>query len=274
VDRNERLRNLARNLQILSRSFRSVAEACRRLGVNRQQFNKYLAGRHVPSSAVLATIAHFFSIDEDDLFLGEADFNTVFEGARFDLSRELRASREFQRFAPFIASSGEQLQPYYGVYYRYHNSSIYKGKILRSVVRIYGSDSIAQYVCMERFPKLDGSGKVEYLFKYHGFALLIGERIFLVDFEGIQRNELTFSILLPRSRNVLRLLFGVVSGVAATSFREPFATRMVLDYQGAGPIRKHHLQAATALQPSDRTIPVEARSYLGGKNSTIVWGGA
>jgi transcriptional regulator with XRE-family HTH domain len=274
VDRNERLRNLARNLQILSRSFRSVAEACRRLGVNRQQFNKYLAGRHVPSSAVLATIAHFFSIDEDDLFLGEADFNTVFEGARFDLSRELRASREFQRFAPFIASSGEQLQPYYGVYYRYHNSSIYKGKILRSVVCIYGSDSIAQYVCMERFPKLDGSGKVEYLFKYHGFALLIGERIFLVDFEGIQRNELTFSILLPRSRNVLRLLFGVVSGVAATSFREPFATRMVLDYQGAGPIRKHHLQAATALQPSDRTIPVEARSYLGGKNSTIVWGGA
>jgi len=274
VDRNERLRNLARNLQILSRSFRSVAEACRRLGVNRQQFNKYLAGRHVPSSAVLATIAHFFSIDEDDLFLGEADFNTVFEGARFDLSRELRASREFQRFAPFIAGSGEQLQPYYGVYYRYHNSSIYKGKILRSVVCIYGSDSIAQYVCMERFPKLDGSGKVEYLFKYHGFALLIGERIFLVDFEGIQRNELTFSILLPRTRNVLRLLFGVVSGVAATSFREPFATRMVLDYQGAGPIRKHHLQAATALQPSDRTIPVEARSYLGGKNSTIVWGGA
>jgi transcriptional regulator with XRE-family HTH domain len=274
VDRNERLRNLARNLHVLSRSFRSVAEACRRLGVNRQQFNKYLAGRHVPSSGVLAAIAHFFSIEEDDLFLGEADFNAVFEGARFDLSRELRASREFQRFAPFISTSGEQLQPYYGVYYRYHNSSIYEGKILRSVLRIYGRDSIAQYVCMERFPKLDGSGKVEYLFKYHGFALLIGERIFLVDFEGIQRNEMTFSILLPRSRNVLRLLFGVVSGVAATSFREPFATRLVLDYQGPGPIRKHHLHAATALKPGDRSIPPEVRSYLTSKDAPIIWGGA
>jgi transcriptional regulator with XRE-family HTH domain len=273
MDRGEKLRNLARNLQILSRTFGSVAEACRRLGVNRQQFNKYLAGLHMPSARVLASIAHFFSIEEDDLFKGEASFEVVLSGAQFDLTRELRSSREFQRFAPLVAASGALLRPYYGVYNRYHNSSIYKGRILRSVLCIYERSSIAQYTCVEHFPSLEGGGKIAYMFKYNGFALNVGDRLFLLDFEGIQRNELTFSILLPRHRNVLRVLYGILSGVAATALREPFATRVVLDYQGPGRIQKQHLKHAAALLPSDQTIPLEVRSYLAGSNSTIIWAG-
>jgi transcriptional regulator with XRE-family HTH domain len=273
MKREEQLHNVARNLQSLCRTFRSVAEACRVLGVNRQQFNKYLAGKHVPASKVLASVARHFSIGADDFFASEAQFEVILNGPHAELAREMQLSPEFQRFAPFITGSRELLRPYCGVYYRYHNSSIYKGQILRSILCIYEHHSTTQYVCVERFPRRDGSGKIEYLFKYHGFALMVGDRIFLIDCEGLQRNELTFSILLPRHRNVLRFLYGIVSGVASTALREPFSTRMILDYQGQGQIAKKHLARATALLPSDKTIPLEARTYLTGKNSTIIWGG-
>jgi hypothetical protein len=62
---------------------------------------------------------------------------------------------------------------------------------------------------------------------------------------------MTFSILMPSYRNVLRFLYGLVSGVATTPYREPFATRIALDCRGAGQIKKQHMRDATALLPSD-----------------------
>ena len=275
MKRDEQLRNLARNLQSICRTFSSVADACRVLGVNRQQFNKYLAGKHVPAPKVLASVARHFSIVDEDLFASEAQFEMILKGPHSELARDLQLSPEFQRFAPFIGASKNLLKSYAGVYFRYHNSSIYKGQILRSVLWMYEHNTTMQYVCIERFPRREGNGKgkIEYLFRYHGFALMIGDRIFLIDSEGLQRNEMTFSILLPRHRNVLRFLYGIVSGVASTALREPFSTRLVLDYQGPQRLAKVLLGRATALLPSDKTIPLEARTYLTGKNATIIWGG-
>jgi hypothetical protein len=98
--------------------------------------------------------------------------------------------------------------------------------------------------------------------------------IFLIDFEGLQKNEMTFSILMPNYRNVLRFLYGLVSGVAATPYREPFATRIVLDYRGAVQIKKQHMRDATALLPSDTSIPVEVRSHLTEPGAVVIRGGA
>ena len=39
---------IAENLRLLSSYYKSVAEVCRRLDINRQQFNKYLSGQTAP----------------------------------------------------------------------------------------------------------------------------------------------------------------------------------------------------------------------------------
>jgi transcriptional regulator with XRE-family HTH domain len=271
MNENQRRTNLAQNLQYLCSRLGSVTEACRRFKVNRQQFNKYLSGKHQPSNRILFAISECFNIETGDLFRDRSDFQAVVQGASFSLPRKLAALPQFQHFTPFIAGASASLAPYYGVYYRYHNSSIYKGRILRSLVQLYENESLVQYVCIERFPRLDDTSKIAYTFKYHGFAFLIKDRLFLMDFEGIQRNEMTFSILIPQQRNVLRFLYGVVMGLAATALRAPFSTRLALDYQGPGPIRRSQLKSATTLLPSDRSIPLEVRGYLTGKNSTILW---
>ena len=41
----------AENLRLLCSHYASVAEVCRRIGMNRQQFNKYLSGASTPGTA-------------------------------------------------------------------------------------------------------------------------------------------------------------------------------------------------------------------------------
>ncbi|WP_269502694.1 helix-turn-helix domain-containing protein [Burkholderia sp. IMCC1007] len=273
MDRQHDLSNLASNLSLLVASFDSIADFCRKLNINRQQFNKYLAGHHVPSQKVLLKIAKFFLMEPADLFRAPPEFRSFYEGLEYELPFDLKSAPSFLRFLPLIKSSSTALQDFLGVYYRYHNSSIYKGRILRSVTCLYERDSVVQYVTVERFPLLDQDGKVGYSFKYHGFCFLMGDRIFMIDFEGRQKNEMTFSVLTPQHRRPIRFLYGVVTGVASSSFRQPFSTRIALNFADRGHMQRKHLRNATVLLPSDTSLPAEIRDYMTGDQSTVLWGG-
>lgn len=52
-----------RNLRILSDSYPSVSEVCRRLDINRAQYNRYLNGESYPRPDTLARICDFFETD-------------------------------------------------------------------------------------------------------------------------------------------------------------------------------------------------------------------
>lgn len=51
------------NLRILAKDYASISELARKLGINRTQFNRYLAGDSFPRPDVLARICDFFDID-------------------------------------------------------------------------------------------------------------------------------------------------------------------------------------------------------------------
>ncbi len=51
------------NLRTLSRRYRSISELSRQLGINRTQFNRYLAGESFPRPDVLDRICSFFGVD-------------------------------------------------------------------------------------------------------------------------------------------------------------------------------------------------------------------
>src|SRR5437762_953001 len=66
--------NLSANLRHLCAHYGSVAEVCRRAGINRQQFNKYLNGSSAPSLRNLRRISTFFGVDEYEITLAHEDF--------------------------------------------------------------------------------------------------------------------------------------------------------------------------------------------------------
>lgn len=58
------LRNMfGANLRKLSKSYASISELSRQLGINRTQFNRYLSGESFPRPDVLDRICSFFDVD-------------------------------------------------------------------------------------------------------------------------------------------------------------------------------------------------------------------
>ncbi len=51
------------NLRILAKTYPSVSQLCRELGINRTQFNRYLSGESFPRPDVLHRICSFFGVD-------------------------------------------------------------------------------------------------------------------------------------------------------------------------------------------------------------------
>jgi transcriptional regulator with XRE-family HTH domain len=68
------MEDFSKNLRFLCSFHRSIADLCRQIGINRQQFNKYLAGQSQPSANNLRLISTYFHLNSNDLFLPEGEF--------------------------------------------------------------------------------------------------------------------------------------------------------------------------------------------------------
>lgn len=262
--------DFAANLRFLCERQGSISTVCRKIGLNRQQFNKYLSGLHMPSPQNMSLIANFFGVSVSILFSPAFEFRTLVEGNFFQVMEKLRESPEVTKFIETAIigakSDGNDLV---GVYDRYQYSSIYKGSILRSAYCIYRNNDFHQHYYIERFPSYDAPDKIDYVFKYYGFVFPIAGRVFSVDFERIQRNELTFGVFAPVQRSSKKFMFGITSGIAATMFRQPYSTKVALHYRGPGLIGRQQLESLTVLNAKDPSIPKEALQFLGDGSDMI-----
>ena len=260
----DRIAEFSANLRLLCNREGSISQVCRKIGVNRQQFNKYLSGLHLPSPRNLRLIANYFGVSVQVIFSDPEEFAMLLEGNVFNAIENLRNRPEVKSFIEtlLIASKVEDGE-YVGVYDRYQYSSIYKGKILRSAFCIYKNGDFLQHYYIERFPSYDSPNTIDYVFKYHGFVLPLADRLFTIDFESMQRTEMTFGAFASIQRNAKKFMFGVGSGIAATMFRQPYSTKVALHYRGPGLIARSHLGRLTTLDRTDPSIPREALQFLG-----------
>ena len=249
------------NIRRLVRARGNISQVCRRLGINRQQFNKYLTGQHLPSQRNLNQICAFFGVSFTELISPDMQVPETLHPSEY--LQGYKAFSSLGMIQDLIGRSDRRrLRQFEGVYEKYHYSSIYRGDIVRAVTQIGPYEDIYVYSNLERFPNKDDPKKHDYVFKYHGIVFLIDERLFMMDIERIQKNELTFSIYTPIARNPVRFFFGVTSGVASNLYREPYSSRSVLDFRGAVPSTKNALRRATVVTPDDPSIPAEALEYL------------
>ncbi|GKW14422.1 transcriptional regulator [Pectobacterium carotovorum subsp. carotovorum] len=266
-------KNIQNNLRLLLSSCNSIADMCRKTEINRQQFNKYLAGHHLPSRNTLNKLSGYFNLGSEDLYLSPEKFKALFQSHDMDARNALMGSVNFNQFISLAKLTSNNLRDYLGMYYRYHYSSIYKGKVLRSVTIIHERDNVVEYTTIERFPLLGQPGKTGYVFRYNGFCFLMGDRIFMIDSEQKQNNEMTFTILTPQYRRPVRYLHGIITGIASTSFRQPFSSRISLQYAGDGKVTRRLIKSATILSDLNE-VPQEILNYLDSDGAGILWGGS
>lgn len=260
TDRNAS--NFAENLRSLCDSQKSISDVCRGMGISRQQFNKYLSGRHLPSRSNLELISGYFLLSSEEMLLSPVIFNDKIRKTAGKSLKFMSRSPRFQTYSALIEGERAHTISYCGVYERYHFSAIYAGHVLRSVVTIQDNDGLVCHSYVERFPSRDRASVADTVFKYHGFTSMIAGRLFMIDFECARANEMTTTILVPRMRGASPLLFGLTMGVAASLAREPFSTRVAMRRVNTGKLMPAHLRRATALKPDDPTIPADIRKYL------------
>lgn len=201
---------------------------CRSIGINRQQFNKYLNGSIRPSRHNLERICQFFKIDKEYLgyneieFANEISINIKKENNHFD----------FNELIDSFPSSNDLLERYEGYYFSYFHALGYPSFIVRSLVLFYKHEDRFYTKSIEHLWDKSLKKGPRNRFKYKGILHYLGDRIFLTEYETFNKQVICHSIIYPSYRNKIHLLSGITTGVSSLHTHTPKATRVEYRFLG------------------------------------------
>lgn len=221
-------REFCENLRMLCSYYRSVADVCRKLNINRAQFNRYLNGASKPSTHTLERICDFFGVEAAEIFLPREHFRQVVQvRPRQRMERAIYA----EHIARLQHQSSGKFDKYLGYYYEYYYSMSSPGKVLRGLVHIFSHEGAAYHERLERFPQHANLDET-YKCKYVGSTFHLNDRIFLVDYESLTGNEIAQTILFPTYKNKVARLSGLMLGVSSSNQRAIACARVVFEFLG------------------------------------------
>jgi transcriptional regulator with XRE-family HTH domain len=250
----------AANLRVVCDQHRSVAQVCRSLEMNRQQFNKYLSGQIYPSKHNLARICKFFKFSEDQMNIPSAEFEqVVFESS--DLEVDI-ASSEIEKLIETLPDSNDVLSRYEGYYYSHFHALGFPGYLVRSMVCIYRHKNRYYSRNSEHLWDKEKNDSHRHRFKYKGVVLYLGDRIFIIEVEMLTKNAICQTILFPSYRNVVDTLSGITTGVGSVNSHMPKATRVEWEFLGKQVDVKETLRGCGLFSLDSELIDVEIRQRI------------
>jgi transcriptional regulator with XRE-family HTH domain len=255
------LKNFSANLKRECSRFNSIAEICRGANINRQQFNKYLAGDHLPNPRTRKRLCEFLGVEEDQMFLAPASMSAAQPG----VGRTRLSSKELTAQAIAIANllqsfgydvSGGSVtnnEGYYGCYFPLQGIP---GMVVRTIIKVKKHDTISFFVRHTSFSSIRFPNRR--LAKNRHMGLVVSKDG-LTYFIGIKTEEPNhFSYLAFDSKDK----FGkdVFVGLGMTQGSDgPMASRICLEYCGrefsAG---KALARSLGVMKSTDSTVPFVA----------------
>lgn len=239
------------NLALLCGHYRSIADVCRRIGINRQQFNKYLAGQVHPSRHNMQRICDFFGVTESEILMDAPRFgqlvglrNRPMEKAELDVPLR-HLERIFARSNP--------VDRYAGHYFRYFYSFGNKGCIIRSLASIVIRDGQGYFKNIEVLRDPD-SGRWLGSNKYEGMVFQLADRIQVVEYETKEANSITSMTLYSSYRHRIDVLMGVQTGGPTRRGRKPGASRVAMEFLGTEINLMRALRKTGLFRPEDPTL--------------------
>lgn len=238
----------ATNLAYACSLLPSIAEVCRRLSMNRQQFNKYLAGAVRPSRHNMRRICDFFGVTESEILLDPVRFASLISVRKSGppsaaMPQHLAAVDRLHRI------SGEMAR-YTGWYFRYFYTFGYPGHITRSLAAISVQDGRHLWKNIETGNDPE-AGRGRFVSKYEGLAFHLGHRIHIVEYDVLTASSITELMLYPSYAPRPGHLRGVQTGGSLRRGRKPAASAVVLEYLGERIDRRRALARCGLFEPHD-----------------------
>ncbi|NVD35870.1 helix-turn-helix domain-containing protein [Marinobacter lutaoensis] len=222
--------DLALNLRLLCSYYKSIAEVCRRLDINRPQFNRYLSGQYRPSANTLRRLCEFFGVEVHEILLPHDQFSRLVQLRPQRHPAQVPDDTLATHLQQLSQASNRALERYLGYYFEYYLSMSAPGRLLRNLVCLEQRKGQVVYQRTERMQA--GPGEPICHNHYQGVAYLLTDRLFLVDHETINQQEISQTILFPSYRNRVSRLTGLKMGVSDNSERMPCCARVLYEYLG------------------------------------------
>ncbi|MFG6139261.1 helix-turn-helix transcriptional regulator [Halomonas sp. B23F22_10] len=219
--------DFAANLRLLCSYYRSIAEVCRRLDINRAQFNRYLSGRYKPANNTMRRICDFFGVEVHEILLPHDEFRSL---VRLQSTPDGEAPERAPSLglpAALLEQGRQGMSRYLGCYHEYYLAMSRPGQVLCTLVCLERRGEDVLYQRTERMPPRAGGR--HWHNRYQGVALLLTDRLFLADHESLNGHEMTQTILFPSFKSHVSRLSGLKLGVADSSERMPCGVRVVYE---------------------------------------------
>ena len=250
--------HLPDNLRLLCSYGRSTSEVCRRAGINRQQFSKYLNGQAQPSLSTLRRICDFFGVDDNEVLLDKDDFKKLIRlrpprlgGNRNPLERAVEdLVRESTNGQGLLAA-------HEGYYHTYVCTDPARGQIHRSLSRLYRKDGIWLSKSIER--NLATDFMVPPTLKYSGIVLEALRRIVIYEREQGTGRSLWAYMLYPSDHAEPTFLPGLTLGMWPEGTHDINCMRTVWQYLGQQPNLRDALAACGTVGLDSPDLPAFVR---------------
>ncbi|MGB3814673.1 MAG: helix-turn-helix transcriptional regulator [Shinella sp.] len=241
------------NLRHACSTRKSVSEICRQLGINRQQFNRYVNGEAAPSPNNLARIAAFFGVRPAEFSLDPVSFEQRLMNAG-------GGSFGADLLSPCFPGNLQSLRRHLGYYQTYHVSLSWPGMVVCSCARLDEHEGAVRVKSIERIQ--DRPHEIRQFSKYVGLASFLRDRIFIVERSTGHEPMIAQTILTPFETHQRIYLKGMTLGVSWRKQNLPYASRVIWRYLGADTDRRLLLSRCGVLQPNSRQLPPTVREFL------------
>ncbi|MGF9692538.1 MULTISPECIES: helix-turn-helix domain-containing protein [unclassified Rhizobium] len=250
------------NLQFCCDHYRSVSDLCRKLGLNRQQFNRYLSGEALPSRYNHKKMSDFFGLEDDELFMKHSRFMASFGRKKSDSVFPEDLTNFSYVMRNMAGASARLLEEYRGFYYRYFVSFNGDGQIKRELVHWRLREGVMVSTTKQKFfdERADRNPSRQYV-TYRGIVGSVGDRIFTIGADRFDGRDVGMSMLNP-SVHKLHRLEGIMMGIAPTVSRRITAGRVVLEFLGRRIDCRAALREVGAFPSDDPSIPDVIRASI------------
>jgi transcriptional regulator with XRE-family HTH domain len=167
------------NLRTLCYNYASISDVCKGIDINRQQFNKYLAGQCLPNALTLRKICGFLKVREEELLGAQQASSIVQQRAVQELENLSTLSTCLQNLSEGrLLTSGDAVRD--GYYYCYFPLQPSTNFLMRSVVRIWSRSNLKFFTRITVFPSASGSSHYLARGKHRGVVIANSQNICLL----------------------------------------------------------------------------------------------
>ncbi len=213
-------KSFSENLRSLCAERVSIAQVCREIGFNRQQFNRYLNGGGMPSAHNLRRISQYFGVSVETLVLSKDEFSVELEDL---LPGDHHRSRH--SLDSMFEGQAQYLRRYLGFYHGHFQTPTWTGSIIRTLVWLREEKGKVVSHTFERAYSDDGS--VRQKTRHLGLVAYQGNRIYLIESANSEDSFMSSTIMFPAHRQQINLIQGLTMGVASRPRLTPYASPII-----------------------------------------------